>query len=200
MGKLVAFCGQMGAGKDTAANALADNYARVNFADPLKGMLAFIGVPYTNLHGTQEQKAEPLDMLCGQSARRAMQLLGTEFGRQLHPDLWVTLWAASVEKAWDNGIDVVCTDLRFPNEFEAVRKLGGKVIRVDRPGSAQPAAHASEAHFMSMAVDAVVMNDSTKLALVAKARAAVKQLFGNPSGSKAKARTRVKASADVQAG
>ena len=55
----------------------------------------------------------------------------TIFGRDVfHPDLWVHTVMRRCELApWHN---YVIADVRFPNEIDAIRKSGGKVIRVRR--------------------------------------------------------------------
>lgn len=77
--------------------------------------------------------------------RKLMQLLGTECGRELiHPNIWVnSLFAKRKEikskvviddyeeyqKTYPNWI---ISDVRFPNEVEAILSKGGIVIRIDR--------------------------------------------------------------------
>jgi len=80
--------------------------------------------------------------------RLLLQLLGTECGRNIiHPNIWVnSLFADYVKKEnikINSSIDKIplefnypnwiITDLRFPNELEAVKSRGGITIRVNRP-------------------------------------------------------------------
>jgi hypothetical protein len=44
-------------------------------------------------------KEVPVDCLDGQTPRRAMQLLGTEWGRTLSADLWINAWRRAAEVA-----------------------------------------------------------------------------------------------------
>lgn len=99
------------------------------------------------------------------SARLALQLLGTEFGRALRDDVWIVNLEYAIHEidfgyAYDplTGIDlddlalknapvgVVITDCRFPNEAEAVRQWGGKVFWIDASTRLviPPSTHASE--------------------------------------------------------
>lgn len=79
-----------------------------------------------------------------------LQRLGTEWGRErIHPEIWVEAWRhnlalEAVEHFGDEII--VADDCRFENEARAIRAEGGKIVRVERPGSgsASGAAHASE--------------------------------------------------------
>ena len=64
--------------------------------------------------------------------RKLLQLLGTECGRQIiHPNIWVNALFASYLK----DSNWVVTDVRFPNEAQAIKDKGGIVIRVERNAS-----------------------------------------------------------------
>jgi hypothetical protein len=103
-------------------------------------------------------KEKPSPYLGGQTPRHAMQTLGTEWGRELiHPDLWTNVWKNKVQTGLDQ---VVTEDLRHKNEAEAVRSLGGKVIRIMRPGTTL-GLHSSEREYERISVDHIVFNDST---------------------------------------
>lgn len=62
--------------------------------------------------------------------RLLMQLLGTDFGRNMvHPNLWVNSLMsdyACCDKNW------LVSDVRFPNEIEAIKERGGKIIKIER--------------------------------------------------------------------
>lgn len=63
------------------------------------------------------------------SPRLALQLLGTEAGRDVfHKDLWIY----ALEKRINNKRHVVITDTRFPNEIEWIRSKGGVIVQVKR--------------------------------------------------------------------
>lgn len=136
---VIGLCGAEGAGKSTVAQVLEQYYGAtvLPFAAPFKRMLAEIGVPDAHLYGTPEQKAQPLELLAGHSARYAMQTLGTEWGREcMGPDFWATIWRAKVQKivaSYDgrkHPIVVVADDVRFGSEVSAIRDYGGTVLCV----------------------------------------------------------------------
>lgn len=87
--------------------------------------------------------------------RFALQLLGTEWGRTCYNDVWIEygirvakellsnpklgyvpsrglFTAEDPDDVWPPTTGVVFSDLRFKNEFEAVRKAGGLLVRVKR--------------------------------------------------------------------
>ena len=66
---------------------------------------------------------------------------------------------------------VVIDDVRFPNEVEMIQRLGGKVIRIDRPGPAE-STHASEIELDGFdGWDGVIVNDGTLGELEEKVKA-----------------------------
>lgn len=82
--------------------------------------------------------------------RRLIQTNGTDCGRNLiSQDIWVdaTLRGYGLNK-WHYGelIDAnwVIPDVRFPNELDAIHSLGGKVIRISKPGVGPLNDHQSE--------------------------------------------------------
>lgn len=169
--KIVGISGRKGSGKTTLAQHLV-LYApvgvarRVSFADPIRAMLSALGVPdiYYNM------KDEPVPELCGVSTRRAMQSLGTEWGRgMIHTELWVR--AAMRRAMRQRDVDlVVFDDVRFDNEARAIREQGGIVIRVVRPGVVNTDTHASEAGVSDCYVDHDVCNlnlDNARQGIVA---------------------------------
>ncbi len=80
--------------------------------------------------------------------RFLLQFIGTNlFRNQLHPEIWVNSlmneykpqWKEETKIYWKERLseypNFIITDLRFPNELEAVKKRGGITIRVNRPYS-----------------------------------------------------------------
>lgn len=172
-GYLVGLTGYAGSGKDTAAAGLiAAGWTRQAFADPVRAMALAIdpiiaaslggsGDLYTHkgrLHlstivrdfGWDEAKGIP-------EVRRFLQRLGTDAVRvHLGEDAWVRAF----DRARNRSVDTVAPDVRFPNEAEHVRRMGGLVIRIDRPGVGPVNGHASE-DIDAIDADATVVNDGT---------------------------------------
>lgn len=162
MNQLIAITGLAHSGKDTAASALTERgYTRLAFADSLKIAVAFIANEQTALYHDDVQKEVWCPTL-GMSRRQALQKFGKGMRDMFGPDVWVSrLLGYWVELGKPN---VVITDCRYPNEAEAVRSLGGIVIRINRPGAGldgEAGAHESEVKLPEDLVDIEVFNDGT---------------------------------------
>ena len=136
---LIGVVGFIGSGKGTVGDILSDyGFIGDSFARPLKDAVAIMfGWPRELLEGDTELsrrwREEP-DAFWSESFNRsfsprdALQLMGTEAGRQVfHQDVWVI---SLLNRA--RGKDVVITDVRFQNEIKYIQENGGIVIRVRR--------------------------------------------------------------------
>lgn len=158
-------------GKSTVASMLCEHhdYEIVPFAGTLKEMFRVLLMDLGLSERESEralffEKEAPLEVLNGKTPRHALQTLGTEWGRQcLDPGIWVRAWEAQVLQFQRQGMPlVVADDVRFPEEMEAVRRLGGAVVKVVRPGAAEAAgvamAHASEGALADAVFDYTIQN------------------------------------------
>jgi len=155
------------AGKDTVGQIILNlgrGWERMSFADPMREALYRLnptitagGVETTlagavNVFGWEKLKSASADI------RPLMQRLGTEVGREMFgKNFWI-------DYALDNlpdGAMVVFTDVRFPNEADAIKALGGEVWRVNRQGFGAANAHESETAMDDYEFDYVIDNDST---------------------------------------
>jgi hypothetical protein len=143
---IIAFTGLIGSGKTTAARYLAHKwgFTRIRFAQPMKDMLLALGL--NEAHTDGDLKNRPMSALNNHTPRYAMQKLGTEWGRKcMGEDFWINAWLTSVHRHGITEGRIVVDDARFPNEYEAIKNLGGVVIRVERPGIVR-GEHESEQH------------------------------------------------------
>ena len=76
-----------------------------------------------------------------QEIRELLQRLGTEAGRQT---LWDSIWIDAALHDLDPNGNYVVTDVRFPNEAEAITQRGGRLVRIIRDGVGPANSHASE--------------------------------------------------------
>ena len=162
MTKIIGITGLAGSGKSTIADILVYDFdfVRVKMAGPLKSMLRAIGLGDAEIEG--ELKNEPCRLLGGMTPRHAMQTLGTEWGRKcINENLWVNVWRESACYALEYGASgVVCDDVRFANEADAVRRIGGEIWGVSRDG-VLPGTHSSETELAQIAPDVLIRNGGT---------------------------------------
>lgn len=172
---IIGLIGRAGAGKDTAADYLcaAHGFERYAFAQPLKTMLESlfveVGINYARLF-EPSLKEQLIEHLCGASLRQLMQRLGTEWGRQIHPDFWLRcadlcLGLHSAPDAAPVHDRIVITDVRFPNEREWVTSKAGLAVRIQRDSAAPVAAHVSEQHADTLRADHELDNNHSIAAL-----------------------------------
>jgi hypothetical protein len=159
MPRVIGLAGLAESGKSTAAEHLISTYGykRLKFADPLKNMCRAIGMTEDMIEGAL--KETPVDWLCGRTPRYFMQRLGTDFARDLvGPDFWVGLWRRAANDILAAGGRVLSDDVRFDNEADTIRSLGGLVYKIDRPGQSGAGNHSSEE---GCDVDVVIHNNGT---------------------------------------
>ena len=166
---IVGVTGKKGHGKDTVGLFLQEQgFKRTAFAQNLKiaAMQIFQLAPQQVFGPISIKEAE--DPRWGMTPREIMQKLGTEVGRNIHPDVWVKGTMLALEK--ENARNVVITDVRFLNEANAVKEAGGIILRVIRPGfgTDEHNEHASETEMDGIEADYEVLNDGPRLALKEK--------------------------------
>ena len=100
--------------------------------------------------------------------RLLLQLLGTECGRQIiHPNIWVN----STFIDYKEDCKWIISDVRFPNEAEAIKSKGGILIRINRLGFEDTGNHESEIALDNYyKFDYIVDNNSTIDDLIKKIR------------------------------
>lgn len=183
---LIGLTGPAGSGKDSAADALVHlaGFTKLAFADALRAeVCAAFGVPlqYLTARETKEhpiqalalnrcmvmgflaalrEQGAGLDEDAPRSPRQIMQWWGTEFRRAKDTSYWISRAMQRIKRLHKQGKSVVVTDVRFPDEAEAVRSMGGLIWQVWRPGvDVADGAHASETHGREFSPEYVIDND-----------------------------------------
>lgn len=140
---IIGISGFIGCGKDTTADYLVNvhQFRRESFAGTLKDATASVfGWDRALLEGrTRESREwrEEIDEWWAQrldiphlTPRWILQQWGTEVCRKgFHNDIWVASLENKLRKTRD---DVAISDCRFPNEMKAIRRVGGRVVWVQR--------------------------------------------------------------------
>jgi len=144
---IIGLVGFAGSGKGTVGDILVETYyyTKLSFADAVKDATSTIfGWPRNLLEGDtdasrkfREEKDDFWSVRFGYDVtpRHMLQLMGTEAGRDVfHQDLWVHTVERRIKykQEWEFEDSFVIPDVRFPNEIEAIRKMGGIVVRVVR--------------------------------------------------------------------
>jgi len=134
----LAFGYKMGVGKDTAVEYLQQKYGgeKLSFAAPL----------YDILHYAQDR--------CGfarKKDRQFLQYIGTEWGRVQEQNVWVRL---AVEATPKQG-NVYMSDVRFLNEFQAMKDNGWKCVKLVREHQENRKGSGSHSHRSETELDAL---------------------------------------------
>lgn len=139
---LIGIIGLKGTGKDTAGKYLIENYGyeKDSFASTLKDVTSTVfGWDRNRLEGVTPEDRDwrevPDEYWSAKMERKwtprlALQLMGTEVFRENVKD---SIWVDTVEqRILNRDKPTVITDVRFQNELEMIKRLGGKTIRVCR--------------------------------------------------------------------
>ncbi len=180
---LIGLCGYAGVGKDEAAKVLIEEYGykRVAFADAIRDSLMALNpwIPrdgeYVRLNDIVEESGWKKAEDGNEEIRRLAQAMGTEVGRNI---LSHNLWVQIVERKLDKR--TVVTDTRFPNEARLLRRHGGILVRVERPGYGPVNEHLSDRASKNWAYEHRIRNDSTLEALQEEMRELAKSLNLEP--------------------
>lgn len=164
MTQIIALAGKAGSGKNAVAEILKyeiADCATLAFADRLKwGLAQMCDVNLNDM--SRAEKEAPVPHLAGLgeiTPRHLAQTLGTEWGRSIHPDLWVHLLALDI--AQTTAPVAIITDCRFPNEVAWVKSQGGVIWWIERDGIAPVRPHASENAIGPQDCDRTILNLGT---------------------------------------
>ena len=155
---IIGLTGLAFSGKDTVGAILGHHgYERRAFADPLKNIATAIG-------WDGSKTVLPRCELCGmRQGRELLQVLGTEGVREnIRDDAWILAFKDSLKP----DSKYVVTDVRFPNEAQAIHDMGGVIIRIERnQDTGVGTEHPSESNVDTIDADYVIHNNGTLEAL-----------------------------------
>jgi len=165
------------AGKDTVADYLVNSlgWAKVNMSTPLLAQLRTLNpiVDFKRKHWYSLRRSpvhfsDLTDQVGYVKAkenaeyRRLMKVYGTDVGREIDENLWVNIARETIEQLRLEGNKVVITGMRFPNELQMIRELGGTLLWVDRPSlDISKHQHSSDESVHEPDFDGTVVNDSS---------------------------------------
>lgn len=181
---LIGISGKAGSGKNTVASFLQDidnSFEQKAFAAKLKRIASILtGIPIEQFED-QEFKKTFLDsewstyietmpfadltktnMELRMTVRELLQKIGTDCMRgNIHDNVWVNaLFADWRGPKMDehHPSKWIITDVRFPNEYQAIKDRGGIVLRIERPGI-ELMDHPSETSLDNHEFDYIIYND-----------------------------------------
>lgn len=155
--EIIGLTGRAGSGKDYVGTNCLEDYFKISLADHFKNDVVGKGIhSYEEVYYTKPPEV-----------RHHLQILGTEKGRDVYgKNVWVhciEAWVYSIYRK--NGISKFCIpDVRFDNEAQWIKDLGGIVIRIESDRNRigmddQAKTHISEAGIDETLVDGVIFNN-----------------------------------------
>jgi len=169
---LLGLSGKKQSGKDTCANLIQQlvshtfNFYRLGFADALYREVAIMLLKNEGYHPTDSLISEKIRLihLDKPRYRGLLQWYGTEYRRTSNERYWIDKWLERTLSISDNHknkpLFLVCTDVRFPNEYDCIEKCGGLVYRVNRTSSLPNVdEHLSETALDGHHFDYTIQND-----------------------------------------
>ncbi|MTD92890.1 hypothetical protein GIW81_00920 [Hyphomicrobium sp. xq] len=180
-------------GKTTSAKYLQNefNLVQASFSNPMKLMLlkfvlnfAPLGLASTAAYSWANQYFEnknlPIREIPGTpTMRHLLDTLGTTWGRTaVHEDVWVEAARARVNQMRAKGMQgVVFDDVRFQNEADMLRELGGQFVKIVMPGN-EASGLQSEGNLEGFPFAAEILNGGDKGALFKVITEVVRPLLG----------------------
>jgi len=125
MYNIIAISGKANTGKDHVSRLIQNSYKYYPFSFALHFKMELVGLGDVTYEEVMDTKPTHV--------RDIIQQRGTEHGRLLYgEDIWVDTmhsWLTYFSKNWNIG-NFIVSDIRFPNEAEYVKRMGGKVFRI----------------------------------------------------------------------
>ena len=180
---IIGICGLIGSGKGTVADILVNThkFTKISFADKLKdGVASVFGWDRKMLEGDTDESRQWRELKddfwsnetkMEVTPRLVLQLFGTDCMRNGFDDgIWVSL--VKKELLDNPGRNYVIPDVRFANEVDMIRDVGGEVWEIKRgpdpewlieykTNGKEPKVHASEWKWIKSKKDLVIENNST---------------------------------------
>ena len=174
---IIGLCGNKRAGKDSFADYLMSKYKTIqkySFAGPLKKACQIMFcLSSEQIDGTLK---ETVDKRWGLSPRQIFQTFGTDLVRNEYPKLvpgtqvekiGSSFWVYRFQIWYENWIKenpkkvLIITDIRFPDEFEVLKNMGGTIIKITRPSYSINDNHISEKNISKINGDYHIINEGT---------------------------------------
>ena len=134
-----------------------------SFAENLKKICSILQPTALSQWEHSDFKESPSEIMPDITNRKLLQLVGDGLRKIIHPDIWI----ASLFKDYTPDSRWIITDVRMKNEADYIKKLGGMVVRVYRPGISDDS-HISEHDLDDYKFDYTIDNTGSYTELVSK--------------------------------
>lgn len=157
---IIGLCGKKGTGKTAMANYLGRyGFVEYSVASPIKEIGKALGFRHKSMYGDMSEK-ESIDPMYGISGREFLQKFGSDIGHTELPKLlpnfsWTRILVDRIARS--KAKYIVISDIRFPEEYTAVKELGGIVIRITDDGKHNDT-HISESLVDTLPYDRKITN------------------------------------------
>jgi energy-coupling factor transporter ATP-binding protein EcfA2 len=169
---IIGITGKIGSGKTTISKYMEEiGYQEYQFAKPLKDIAKIFGYTEIQVNGSQSDKLEP-HPLWKVPAREFLQKLGTDIFRdklheiipamKIETSIWVDIFRHQITQNPGNKNWVV-SDVRFEDEADAIRSMGGVIIRVQKKDQKTSGGHISETSMDLIKADYNIENSNITL-------------------------------------
>ena len=178
---MIGLVGSARSGKSSVGKILCDEngYTCMPFANAIRrGLLsAFPFLKRECLYDNKDQGIPELDYITG---RVLLQTMGHEWGRStVHQDVWIKALQSEIGLMRVDPRRVVIDDVRYRNEIQWIKDMGGMIIGIKRPMNSATYPewmdHASENSLDEDLVDEWIVNSSD----LADLKVMVKSVYEN---------------------
>lgn len=135
--RIIGFSGKAGAGKTTLAHIMMERYVCIplSFADPLRKLFATtlseLGLGEDPIISAIEAKDTTCSFL-GASCRQFNRDVG-DLLRSYRPTVFTDMLESKIRRSIPlDELAVVVDDVRYNNEAEAIKRMGGVIININR--------------------------------------------------------------------
>jgi dephospho-CoA kinase len=166
MSTLIGICGKKRHGKDTVGDYLVKEYGfiKISFSDKLKEICKILfNFSDEQLYGSLKETEDPYWKV---TPRNVLQFVGTDLFRnqlsKIIPHIKKDFWVECVKHflLQNKHKRIVICDVRFINEANMIKDLGGKLIKITRNLISQDD-HASEQEVDLIKTDYNIKNNET---------------------------------------
>lgn len=181
---IIGLSGKMYSGKDTVATLIQEicptmNWKTKSFARLLKEIVALLTSTTIDNNLTTEGK-QIIPKGFKDSLGTLQQKVGVALREHVDENVWVNVVLSQIGYSGDK---IIITDVRFPNEHEAIKKKGGYIIRLNGDPSGKRSSdkrdhnHISETALDNHEFDFVINNDGSLSELREKVCKILKKVF-----------------------